>query len=293
MRRIATCLSALSNYRVPISVLAVILIVSNIIVAVVFTGYYSSTNHSTKSANTPLVSARQVSIYGREYEILTNAQGLTLYYFYFQGTDIPKTVCTGGCTTTWHPLLLTDPNVIMAVKPELQGQLTAAATTNGLQVQYNGRFLYTYSGDKMPGQMNGNDRSVDAGVITETAVYSSVPSTNHNTENSHILLISTMNTFTHGLGYEILTNAQGLTLYYPNDGGVCTGKCATTWHPLLITDPSAIMTVSPALRDLLAAVPGPNGLQVQYIGNFLYTYSGDTVPGEMNGLTNSRWMFAH
>jgi predicted lipoprotein with Yx(FWY)xxD motif len=289
MRQIAKYIAALSEYRVPISILAVIMIVSNVIVAVVFTGYYNS----PKSTNTSLISTRQVSIDGRKYEILTNAQGLTLYYFYFLGSDITKTVCTGGCTTTWHPLLITDPSTIMAVKPELRGQLTAAATTNGLQVQYNGRLLYTYSGDKMPGQMNGNGRSVGAGTITETAVYSSITSANHSTESASIPLISTSHTFIHGLGYEILTNAQGQTLYYPTYDDVCTGKCTTTWHPLLITDPSALMTVRPALQDQLAAVPGPNGLQVQYIGHLLYTYSGDTAPSEMNGSTNSRWTIAY
>ena len=290
MRRITTCLSALSEYRVPISMLAVAVIVSNIIVAVVFTGYYSS----PKTTTTPLVSTKQVSIDDREYEILTNAQGQTLYYFYFLGTDIAKTVCTGGCITTWHPLLMTDPSTIMAVKPELRGQLTAAATTNGLQVQYNGRFLYTYSGDTVPGQMNGSGHSVGVGIMPETAVYSSISNANHITENASIPMVSATHTFIHGLGYEILTNAQGQTLYYPEEGDVCTGKCTTTWHPLLIADPSALMIVSPALRDLLAAVPSPNGLQVQYIGHPLYTYSGDTLPSEVNGLAEGgSWTVAH
>ncbi len=298
MRRITMYIRALSEYRVPISLLTVVLIVSNVTAAVVLTSCSSSTpsvNHSIKSTTTPLVSTRQVSIDGRKYEILTNAQGLTLYYFYFLGTDVPKTVCTGGCTTTWHPLLITDPSTIMAVKPELRGQLTAAATTNGLQVQHNDRFLYTYSGDKMPGQMNGNGRSVDTGVVTETAVYSSVsPANYYSTGSPYIPLISTMDTPIHGMEYGILTNAQKLTLYYREGGDVCTGKCTTTWHPLLIADPSALMIVSPVLRDLLAAVPGPNGLQVQYMGNFLYTYSGDTLPGEVNGSAGGgSWTVAH
>ena len=316
MRRIATYVRALSEYRVPISLLAVIVIVSNAIAAVVLTGCnssISSVNPSANSANTPLISTRQASINGREYVILTNAQGLTLYYFYPLGSDTPnKNVCTGECTTTWHPLLLTDPGTFMAVDSELRGKLTAGSGPSGLQVQYNGRFLYTYSGDKMPGQMNGNGRDVDGvklpyplhaitdycrggcpGEITETAVYSPIPPAHHSIESAYIPPISTMDTFIHGLGYEILTDAQGQTLYYPSYDDVCTGKCTTTWHPLLITDPSALMTVSPVLRNLLAAIPGPNGLQVQYIGSFLYTYSGDAAPGQMNGLANSRWTIAH
>ena len=293
MRRIATYLNALSNYRAPIGILAVLLIVSNVIVAVGFTGYYSLipfVNHSAKISNTSLISTKQVSLQGREYEILTSAQGLTLYYSYFLGSDIPKTACTGECTTTWHPLLITDTSAIMAVKPELRGQLTAVANTNGLQVQYNGRFLYTYSGDEMPGQMNGNGLTLmDIGAVAKIAVYSLIPLANQSTENAGTPLIGTIPTSIHGKGYEVLANAQGLTLYY-SEGDVCTGECTTTWHPLLATSMSALISstsnLPPAMQQNLAAVPGPNGLQVQYIGHFLYTYSGDREPGDINGLNS-------
>ena len=294
MRRIATYLSALSDYRVPISIVALLLIVSNVIVAVGFAGHYSLisfANYSSKTSNNPLISTRQVSIQGREYEILTNAQGLTLYYSYFRGSDLPKTACTGGCTTTWHPLLLTDTSDFMAMKPELRDQLTAVANTNGLQVQYNGRFLYAYSGDKEPGDMNGKGlTSMGNGAIAEIAVYSSIPSANQSTESADTSLIRTIDTYVHGKGYEVLTNAQGLTLYY-SDGNVCTGECTTTWYPLLTTSMSALMSgtsgLPPAMQQNLAAVPSPNGLQVQYMGHFLYTYSGDKEPGDINGLNSS------
>ncbi len=310
MRRIATYSNVLSKKRNLVGIWGFAIILVNLIGVVVFTSSCSSTppgNQSIKSANTPLIRTRQVSLHGREYEILTNAQGLTLYYFYFLGADMPKTVCTGKCTATWHPLLTTSPSAITVEKPELQGKLTAVTNPNGLQVQYNGRLLYTYSGDKVPGQMNGDgrstggdkvpsqmngdDRNAYVDVISEIAVYSSKSTVNSST-NSTTPLISSKHVFIHGKGYEVLGNAQGLTLYYP-DGDVCTGECTTTWHPLLLTDPSAIMTVSPELRDLLAAVPGPNGLQVQYIGHFLYTYSGDQGSGDVNGLAKDGWMFAH
>ena len=296
MRRITTYIMALSEYRVPISLLTVVLIVSNVIAAVVLTSCSSSTPHSIKSTTTPLVSTRQVSIDGRKYEILTNAQGLTLYYFYFLGTDITKTVCTGGCTTTWHPLLITDPSTIMAVKPELRGQLTAAATTNGLQVQHNDRFLYTYSGDKMPGQVNGNGRSVDAGVVTEIAVYSSVsPANYYSTGSPYIPLISAMDTPIHGMEYENPDKRSktdsSITAREGTFAQVSVLLLGTHYY---IADPIALMIVSPVLRGLLAAVPGSNGLQVQYMGHFLYTYSGDTLPGEVNGSAEGgSWTVAH
>ena len=297
MRRIGMYLNALYDYRAPISILAVILIASNIIVAAVF-GFGSSilpATLSAKSANIPLVGTRQVSIQGQEYEILTNAQGQTLYYFYYLGSDIPKTACTGECTTTWHPLLLTDPSAIMALKPEMRGQLKAVSTTNGLQVQYNGHFLYTYSGDTMPGQMNGNgSTSMGNGLITEIAVYSSISSDNQSAVSANFPLIKSIDTLVNGKGYEILTNAQGLTLYYSNKRSACTDECTASWHPLLTTSSSIVtLNLSPEYQDLLAAVPGPNGLQVQYLGHFLYTYSGDKEPSDITGPAKDGWMFAH
>lgn len=81
-----------------------------------------------------------------------------------------------------------------------------------------------------------------------------------------------------------LTATNGFTLYtFANDvGGVsnCNGDCATTWPPLLETNP-----VSPAgLGGSLTTIARADGSrQVAYNGQPLYFFSGDKNPDDTNG----------
>jgi len=86
--------------------------------------------------------------------VLVNAQGLTLYYL--KGETASNVKCTGGCLSTWPPLLFSgsgSPTGGMHVTGTL-------ATVNrpdgkGTQVTYNGLLLYTFAGDSAPGQAKG------------------------------------------------------------------------------------------------------------------------------------------
>jgi predicted lipoprotein with Yx(FWY)xxD motif len=80
---------------------------------------------------------------------------------------------------------------------------------------------------------------------------------------------------------QVLVNEDQNTLYlFKNDTGedsTCSGACATTWPALEADDPTAGDGVD---EDEL----GTNDAgQVTYFGHPLYTYSGDTEPGQANG----------
>lgn len=82
-------------------------------------------------------------------EILTTKKGRTLYSLSAEGG---KTfICTAGCLSTWHPL--TVPKGIRPIGPVKLGVVTRPE--GGVQVTYNGRPLYTFSGDSAPGDTNG------------------------------------------------------------------------------------------------------------------------------------------
>jgi len=89
-----------------------------------------------------------------------------------------------------------------------------------------------------------------------------------------------------GQSETILTNAQGQTLYYftPDTAAkaACTGGCAQTWPPLLFTGSGTPLSDAP-LAGALSALNGANGNQITYNGHPLYTYSGDTAPGQATG----------
>ena len=114
-------------------------------------GTYSvcSTPTASTSGSSASIKTATVTLNGTSTTILTNAQGLTLYY---RTTDTASSVCSGSCASAWPPLLSTS---VPASSTSLPGKLTVQPTANGSQVEYNGHPLYTYSHDSAAGQMNG------------------------------------------------------------------------------------------------------------------------------------------
>jgi predicted lipoprotein with Yx(FWY)xxD motif len=87
------------------------------------------------------------------------------------------------------------------------------------------------------------------------------------------------------LGATILVNAGGLTLYRlsgeQNGKFICTtAACLGTWHPLTVPSGGALSGTVGSLGQ----VKRPDGTeQVTFKGMPLYTFSGDTAPGDANG----------
>ena len=84
-------------------------------------------------------------------------------------------------------------------------------------------------------------------------------------------------------GVTVLTNADGLTLYWfiPDTAtrSACYGTCAGYWPPVTGT-PSA----GPGVSGTLGTIKRSDGTtQVTYDGHPLYTYVGDTAPGQAFG----------
>ncbi len=86
--------------------------------------------------------------------VLVTSEGLTLYDFHKDKGS--KSACYGACAAAWPPLL-TEGNP-QAQGPADRSMLGTTKRTDGtVQVTYNGWPLYTYAGDKGPGEANGND----------------------------------------------------------------------------------------------------------------------------------------
>jgi predicted lipoprotein with Yx(FWY)xxD motif len=85
---------------------------------------------------------------------------------------------------------------------------------------------------------------------------------------------------------EIIVNSSGATLYdFHKDKGTkssCYGSCAKIWPPLTtVGTPVAAAGVEAAL--LGSSQRSDGSTQVTYDGHPLYTYVGDSKPGETNG----------
>lgn len=89
-----------------------------------------------------------------------------------------------------------------------------------------------------------------------------------------------------GLG-TVLQAPTGYTLYHlttETNGQIgCTGSCATTWPPLIASS-GKVPAASPDLAGHLGTVKRPDAtVQVTFDGAALYTFSGDSGPGQANG----------
>jgi len=104
--------------------------------------------------------------------------------------------------------------------------------------------------------------------------------------SSSSAVIQTATATVKGKSQPVLTNTHGMTLYYftadSATQSACSGSCAQTWPPLLFTG-SGGPTSSASLTGTLSIQTDANGSQVEYNGHLLYTYSGDTAPGQTNG----------
>ena len=93
---------------------------------------------------------------------------------------------------------------------------------------------------------------------------------------------SALKTTTMG-GVAVLTNAQGFTLYWfapdTSTTSKCNGSCATFWPP--VKGPA---TSGAGVTGKLATITRADGsTQATYNGHPLYTYKGDTAPGQDKG----------
>jgi predicted lipoprotein with Yx(FWY)xxD motif len=108
-------------------------------------------SQSIKPGTGYTVNVAMATVQGKRERVLTDARGMTLYYF---TPDRPtKAACTGGCAKIWPPLLSkSKPTHATA----LSGKFSVVNDANGPQVSYNRHLLYRYSGDTAAGQAAGN-----------------------------------------------------------------------------------------------------------------------------------------
>ena len=90
----------------------------------------------------------------------------------------------------------------------------------------------------------------------------------------------------HGKLGTFLVDGQGRTLYlWDADHGprsTCTAACAQAWPPLTTTGaPKASGAVKSSLLGTATRADGSR--EVTYAGHPLYTYAGDTRPGQVTG----------
>ena len=120
----------------------------------------------------------------------------------------------------------------------------------------------------------GSSSSASSGSTTSAAA---APASSAPAASSSALKTATIG------GATVLTNAKGFTLYWfaPDTATTskCNGSCATFWPP--VKGPA---TAGAGVTGKLATIKRSGGsVQATYNGHPLYTYSGDSAPGQAKG----------
>ncbi len=237
-----------------------------------------STQSTPTVASTSTIQTAQATVDGKAETILTDAHGLTLYYF---TPDAPtKLACTGACAQAWPPLLSTGSDTPTSTT-SLPGALSVLKDANGNQVEYSGYLLYTYIKDAAPGDVTGQG----VGKVWYVA-----------TPNLASYVIRTAKATVKGKAETILTDAQGSTLYYFTPDAptklACSGACAQAWPPLLSKGSGTPLADAP-LPAKLSTLNDANGNQVECNGHLLYTFVKDAAPGDVTGQgVGGKWFVA-
>ena len=128
-------------------------------------GSAASSAPSASHVSSKMLDTRQIA----GNTVLTNAGGLTLYWF---APDTPhKSVCYGDCAQHWDPV----PGPAIA-GAGVTGTLSTITRTNGSkQATYDGHPLYTYVADTAPGQAKGNGLNISGGLWHEMTASGAMP----------------------------------------------------------------------------------------------------------------------
>ncbi|WP_433307752.1 COG4315 family predicted lipoprotein [Actinoplanes sp. CA-030573] len=91
-------------------------------------------------------------------EVVENEDGFVLYRFDGDSNDPAKSNCSGDCAAIWKPALTNDGKpTLKGVSASVVGTVTRADGTK--QLTLKGWPLYSYIGDKQPGQWKGQNVS--------------------------------------------------------------------------------------------------------------------------------------
>jgi len=102
-------------------------------------------------------------------QVLVDSQGMTLYWFAIDTSSASK--CSGSCAHYWPPV--TGP---VTAGSGVTGTVSTITRSDGTkQATYMGHPLYTYVGDKSPGQATGNGKNLSGGLWYEMTVSGSTP----------------------------------------------------------------------------------------------------------------------
>jgi predicted lipoprotein with Yx(FWY)xxD motif len=197
--------------------------------------------------------------------VLTNGDGLTLYYF--RNDEPGKSNCNEPCSDTWPPVPADEPVDTSALERSLLGSITRDDGTE--QLAYDGLPLYLFKDDAAPGDVKGQGLS---------NVWFAVAADGSEIGPREGVRIGSTD------AGDALIDPEGFTIYvFENDRegeSDCNDRCAETWVPVPGDTPIG-SGVDASQFGTLTREDGSTQLMLD--GRPLYHYVDDENPGDATG----------
>jgi predicted lipoprotein with Yx(FWY)xxD motif len=233
--------------------------------------YGNQTTTAAAPASSPVQTIALKTETTRAGTVLANGGGMTLYYYSEDKPGSGQSVCTAGCAAAWPPLAAP---VKAPAGVRLPGPLGMITRPGGMrQVTINGYPVYTYAGDKAPGQAAGNGME-GAWHVVKLGTAGAAGTV-------QALKVERTKAGT------VLASIRGLTLYYYSEDkrgsgkSVCTGACIRAWPALgyPVRAPAGVH-----LPGKIGYIVRASGFkQVTINGYPIYKFAGDKAPGQAKG----------
>ncbi|MEU8792331.1 SCO0930 family lipoprotein [Streptomyces sp. NPDC048643] len=207
-------------------------------------------------------------------KVLTDGEGLTLYRFDKDTAEPPKSSCDGACATAWPPVPADGAEAAAGVDKSLLGEVTRADGTKQLTVA--GWPMYRFAKDTKAGDTNGQ------GV--GGTWYASAP----NGKKATLADLPGLSVRKDAKLGDVVVDKNGMTVYrfmkdqaWPVSKSACTGACLEKWPAVA---PVASNDTKGVQKKGLMGFTRPDGVKQMTVNCWpIYTFSGDTAPGDTNG----------
>ncbi|MFJ6700202.1 SCO0930 family lipoprotein [Streptomyces sp. NPDC091272] len=258
-------------------------------------GYGSGDGYGDDVADTPKKAGQLVVRNTAQLgEVVTDSAGMTLYRFDKDTAAPPRSNCDGDCAKAWPAV----PAEGAAPAPGTAASVVGSVTRSdgSKQLTLGGRPVYRFAKDTKSGELNGQGvggtwyasapDGQKAGAAAQAAPGQASPAPGAVAPASPAGLPGMSVRKDPELG-EIVVDGKGRTVYrFKKDSAwpmrsACTGDCLAKWPAVA---PVAKNDTEGILRKGFVVLDRPDGVRQQTIDCWpLYTFSGDSVPGETNG----------
>ncbi|MEU4085624.1 SCO0930 family lipoprotein [Streptomyces aureus] len=207
-------------------------------------------------------------------KVLTDGAGFTLYRFDKDTAEPPKSSCDGACATAWPPVPAEGAEAATGVDKALLGEVTRADGSKQLTI--GGWPMYRYAKDTKAGDANGQNVGgtwFASAPDGKKATLAALPGLSVRKDPK--------------LG-DIVVDKNGMTVYrfmkdqaWPVSKSACTGACLEKWPavaPVSANDTKGVQ------KKGLMGFTRPDGVKQMTVNCWpIYTFSGDSAPGDTNG----------